>query len=308
MLLIGTDAPGVDRHYLRAAATALARHDAVVGPALDGGYTLIGLRRPAPQLFDAMPWSTSQVMDQTRTRLRRLGLRHAELAPLSDIDEPADLASPAARLARLSSAIGRRRMPAFPAQGSATQTGVPPMLAIIGGTGIYDLPGMQIDADADRHDAVRRPVGRAAARSHRRAAAAVSRPPRRRPPAAAARGQLPRQHLRAQARRCDPDPRLLGRRQPGRGDRARPLRDSEPVFRLDPRAARVQLLRRRRGSSRLDRTPGQRQPGRLGRRAGGGAAAIGCTATSPTPASRGRAWAPGPRACSCARSAVSWSA
>lgn len=90
-LLIGTDSPGVDRRYLRLAADALADHDAVFGPALDGGYTLVGLRRATPALFDAMQWSTAEVMAETRRRLRRLGLRHAELPPLADIDEAADL-------------------------------------------------------------------------------------------------------------------------------------------------------------------------------------------------------------------------
>lgn len=90
-LLIGTDAPGIDAAYLRAAAAALDRGDAVFGPALDGGYTLVGLRRPAPALFTGMRWSTPQVMAETRARLGRLGLRATELAPLSDIDEPADL-------------------------------------------------------------------------------------------------------------------------------------------------------------------------------------------------------------------------
>lgn len=91
-LLIGTDAPGVDRGYLRAAAQALDTHDAVFGPALDGGYTLVGLRHPAPGLFNGMRWSTAEVMADTRARLQALGLRHAELPALSDIDEPADLA------------------------------------------------------------------------------------------------------------------------------------------------------------------------------------------------------------------------
>ena len=90
-IVIGTDAPGLDAAYLRGAADALATHDAVFGPALDGGYTLVGLRRPAPALFEGIDWSTPQVMAQTRARLARLGLRHAELAPLADIDEPADL-------------------------------------------------------------------------------------------------------------------------------------------------------------------------------------------------------------------------
>lgn len=91
MLLIGTDAPCLDRLYLRQAAAALDDHDAVFGPALDGGYTLVGLRRPAPHLFDAIAWSTPSVMAETRLRLRRLGLRHAELPVLFDLDEPADL-------------------------------------------------------------------------------------------------------------------------------------------------------------------------------------------------------------------------
>jgi len=90
-LLIGTDAPGLDAAYLRDAASRLRTHDAVFGPALDGGYTLVGLVRRVPELFEDIPWSTAQVMEQTRAKLRRLGLAHAELPPLADIDEPADL-------------------------------------------------------------------------------------------------------------------------------------------------------------------------------------------------------------------------
>lgn len=90
-IVIGTDAPALDAAYLRAAASALATHDAVFGPALDGGYTLVGLRRPAPALFEGIAWSTPEVMAQTRGRLARFGLRHAELATLADIDDPADL-------------------------------------------------------------------------------------------------------------------------------------------------------------------------------------------------------------------------
>ncbi|MEY8876973.1 MAG: TIGR04282 family arsenosugar biosynthesis glycosyltransferase [Leptothrix sp. (in: b-proteobacteria)] len=91
VLMTGTDAPALDAAVLRQAAAALADHDAVFVPAHDGGYALIGLRQPVPELFDDMPWSTPAVMAITRERLRRLGLRHAELAPLHDIDEPADL-------------------------------------------------------------------------------------------------------------------------------------------------------------------------------------------------------------------------
>jgi uncharacterized protein len=90
-LIIGTDAPALDAAYLQLAAEALTTHDAVVGPAADGGYALLGLRRPQPALFDTMPWSTPAVLALTRERLRAAALRWAELAQLHDVDEPADL-------------------------------------------------------------------------------------------------------------------------------------------------------------------------------------------------------------------------
>lgn len=90
-LLIGTDAPRLDAALLREAAQALDGHDAVFVPAHDGGYALVGLRRPAPGLFADMPWSTPMVMALSRERVRAAGLRHAELASLHDIDVPADL-------------------------------------------------------------------------------------------------------------------------------------------------------------------------------------------------------------------------
>lgn len=91
VLMTGTDAPALDAAVLRNAAAALQTVDAVFVPALDGGYALIGLRQPAPSLFEGVAWSTAQVMAQTRERLAAAGLRHVELAPLPDIDEPADL-------------------------------------------------------------------------------------------------------------------------------------------------------------------------------------------------------------------------
>jgi glycosyltransferase A (GT-A) superfamily protein (DUF2064 family) len=91
-MLVGTDAPALDAAMLRRAAAALASVDAVFVPALDGGYALVGLRRLAPELFAAMRWSTAQVMAQTRERAAAAGLTWAELPPVADIDEPADLA------------------------------------------------------------------------------------------------------------------------------------------------------------------------------------------------------------------------
>jgi len=91
VLLIGTDSPALDADTLRAADLALETHDAVFVPALDGGYALVGLARPATSLFLNMTWSTAQVMAATRERLREANLSWAELAPVADIDEPADL-------------------------------------------------------------------------------------------------------------------------------------------------------------------------------------------------------------------------
>lgn len=90
-VLIGTDAPGLDARMLRDAAQALDTADAVFVPAFDGGYALVGLRRSAPALFEGMVWSTGEVMAQTRTRLAGAALTHTELAPVHDVDEPADL-------------------------------------------------------------------------------------------------------------------------------------------------------------------------------------------------------------------------
>ena len=91
VLLIGTDAPALDAATLQDAARALAGHDAVFVPALDGGYALVGLARPGPGLFADVAWSTSRVMEQTRERALDAGVRWVELPAVADIDEPRDL-------------------------------------------------------------------------------------------------------------------------------------------------------------------------------------------------------------------------
>ena len=91
-LLIGTDAPCITPAHLRACAVALAEgHDAVFLPAEDGGYGLVGLAKPCPEIFENMPWSTAKVMAETRSRLRALGRSCHEPATIWDVDEPADL-------------------------------------------------------------------------------------------------------------------------------------------------------------------------------------------------------------------------
>ena len=106
LLLIGTDCPALAEHHLVTAGEAL-RHgnDAVFIPAEDGGYVLIGLRQPYPEVFRDIAWSTAHVMAQTRQRLRSAGLRWQELDPLWDIDRPADLA----RLAKIEGLKGLER-------------------------------------------------------------------------------------------------------------------------------------------------------------------------------------------------------
>lgn len=91
VILIGSDCPFIDSSYLGKAASALRNSDAVLGPATDGGYVLLGLRRPAPSLFTDMPWGTDAVLEITEQRLRSLNWSWSRLPPLSDIDRPEDL-------------------------------------------------------------------------------------------------------------------------------------------------------------------------------------------------------------------------
>lgn len=92
-VIIGTDCPDLSREDLRQAFHALDEgRDAVLGPAEDGGYVLIGLSRPAPALFRDIDWGSGRVLSQTRKRLGELGLTWRELAPRRDVDRPEDLA------------------------------------------------------------------------------------------------------------------------------------------------------------------------------------------------------------------------
>lgn len=90
ILLMGTDCPELTAGIIRDAAAQLAQHDAVLIPAADGGYVLLGLRAHCPGIFRDMAWSTSSVAAETLRRLAALGL-NVWLGPtLHDIDEPAD--------------------------------------------------------------------------------------------------------------------------------------------------------------------------------------------------------------------------
>lgn len=92
-LLVGSDCPPLAVEDLQAAAAALGRGaDAVLVPAEDGGYVLIGLRRLEPELFSGIPWGSAHVFRETLGRLGRLGWRVVQLPERWDLDRPEDLA------------------------------------------------------------------------------------------------------------------------------------------------------------------------------------------------------------------------
>ncbi len=91
VVLLGTDCPQLDAEYLADALSRLqSGAEVVIGPATDGGYVLLGLNQAHPALFDGIEWSTPQVLEQTRDRLRALGLAWQELPALADVDTPED--------------------------------------------------------------------------------------------------------------------------------------------------------------------------------------------------------------------------
>ena len=91
VLVIGSDCPGVTPDRIREAWQALQSVPVVLGPALDGGFYLLGVSRPAPGILRDVPWSTGRVLEITRERLREQGLAARELAAERDLDTPRDL-------------------------------------------------------------------------------------------------------------------------------------------------------------------------------------------------------------------------
>ncbi|MHB1199356.1 MAG: TIGR04282 family arsenosugar biosynthesis glycosyltransferase [Polaromonas sp.] len=102
VLLIGTDCPALTAERLTEAARQLQTHDAVLVPATDGGYVLIGLKAPCPDVFSQMRWSTPTVAFDTLRRMAALHMRVWQGPWLHDIDEPADLAHLPAEFHRVS--------------------------------------------------------------------------------------------------------------------------------------------------------------------------------------------------------------
>lgn len=89
--IIGTDCPEIGEKLILEAFESLKTHDLVLGPAVDGGYYLIGLKQVFPELFRDIPWGTGQVLAATQKIAARLALKTAYLHELADIDRPEDL-------------------------------------------------------------------------------------------------------------------------------------------------------------------------------------------------------------------------
>lgn len=93
VVVIGGDCPGLTAAHLNAAFAALVTSDVVVGPATDGGYYLIGMRRPLPALFQGMAWGGPEVLAQTFAAARTIPVDVVLLDPLRDLDVPGDLST-----------------------------------------------------------------------------------------------------------------------------------------------------------------------------------------------------------------------
>jgi hypothetical protein len=91
VVIIGSDSPDLPTTLIRQAFAGLNEHDAVLAPAGDGGYVLIGLRHCAPDLFQNIPWSTGEVFAATRKRISELQLNALELPEWHDVDDVASL-------------------------------------------------------------------------------------------------------------------------------------------------------------------------------------------------------------------------
>ncbi len=93
VILTGSDIPDLPLEFIEEAFTALRNHDVVIGPAVDGGYYLIGFRCDvfSPKVFEGIPWSTKTVFEDTMNVLKQEQRTVYTLPPLRDIDTVEDL-------------------------------------------------------------------------------------------------------------------------------------------------------------------------------------------------------------------------
>jgi len=91
VMIVGSDCPWMTAEHLRSAASALDENDVVLGPAVDGGYWLVGQRPPGVDLFTGIPWSSHSTLAQTRRRLAEIDASWIETERLRDIDTRQEL-------------------------------------------------------------------------------------------------------------------------------------------------------------------------------------------------------------------------
>ena len=91
VVVIGTDCPDISKDYISQAFESLAENNAVIGPAADGGYVLLGLREYSPKIFQSISWGSGSVFVQTENALNELSWSYKELDIMHDVDRPEDL-------------------------------------------------------------------------------------------------------------------------------------------------------------------------------------------------------------------------
>jgi rSAM/selenodomain-associated transferase 1 len=99
-VVIGTDTPWMGTERLRRAFAELKMNDVVIGPAEDGGYYLLGIRKMVPEIFRGIPWSTERVLELTLKKIVALKLQKKLLRRDFDLDRPEDLKRAARKLKR----------------------------------------------------------------------------------------------------------------------------------------------------------------------------------------------------------------
>ena len=90
-VLIGTDIPSLPTRHIIQAFDLLRAKDVVLGPSTDGGYYLVGISKPMPEIFEDVEWSTSSVLAQTIDRVQRAGHTLGLVPPYFDVDTPDEL-------------------------------------------------------------------------------------------------------------------------------------------------------------------------------------------------------------------------
>ena len=91
VVVIGTDCPDISEDYIAQAFLALDDNDATIGPAVDGGYVLLGLRKFSPEIFQDVSWGSGTVFVQTENALNELSWSYTELGIMHDVDHAEDL-------------------------------------------------------------------------------------------------------------------------------------------------------------------------------------------------------------------------